>query len=109
MAPRSVRVHARARATPGRCRGGAMYRERIHMTVRDFEGWKIAVDATTEINAICTRLGVPTATLWTETIGPFNQLTWDIDHSTLTSYEQAQSAMRADGDWLKQVSRINDV
>lgn len=86
-----------------------MYRERIHMTVRDREGWNVAVDATAEINAICTRLRVPTGSLWTETVGPFNQLTWEIEHQTLASYEQAQAALRADEDWGKQVSRITDV
>ena len=86
-----------------------MYRERIHMTVRDRDGWNIAVEATAEINAVCTRLGVPTGTLWTETVGTFNQLTWEIDHPTLAAYEQAQAAIRADEDWHKQVTRITDV
>ena len=86
-----------------------MYRERIHMTVRDRSGWNTVVDATRELNAICTRLNVPTATLWTETVGTFNQLTWDIDHATLASYEAAQAATRADGDWNKQVERITEV
>jgi hypothetical protein len=86
-----------------------MYRERIHMTVRDRDGWNVAVDASAQINTICTRLGVPTGTLWTETVGPFNQLTWDIDHATLASYEQAQTVLRGDGDWQKQVGRIIEV
>ena len=86
-----------------------MYRERIHMTVRDRDGWNTAIDATAEINAICTRLKLPTATLWTETVGPFNQLTWDIDHETLASYEAAQKALRSDEEWGKQVGRITEV
>ena len=63
-----------------------MYRERIHMTVRDYDGWKTAIEITQELNAICTRLNVPTAVLWTETVGTFNQLTWEVDHPTLASY-----------------------
>ena len=86
-----------------------MYRERIHMTVRDRDGWNVAIEVTAELNAICTRLGVPTGTLWTETVGTFNQLTWEIDHPTLASYEQTQATIRADEDWHKQVSRISDV
>ena len=86
-----------------------MYRQRIHMTVRDREGWNTAVDATEELNAICTRLEVPTATLWTETIGTFNQLTWEIDHDTLASYEATQATIQGDDEWRKQVSRITEV
>ena len=86
-----------------------MYRERIHMTLRDQDGWNTAVDATREINAICTRLNVPGGTLWTESFGPFNQLTWEIDHPTLASYEASQAAIRADEDWGKQVRRIVEV
>jgi hypothetical protein len=86
-----------------------MYRERIHMTVRDRDGWNTAIDATAEINAICTRLDLPTASLWTETVGTFNQLTWDIDYATLAAYEAAQATLRSDEDWGKQVSRITDV
>lgn len=86
-----------------------MYRERIHMTVRDRDGWNTAVEATDELNAICTRLGAPTATLWTETVGTFNQLTWEIDYASLAAYEDAQRKVRADGDWGKQVSRLVEV
>jgi hypothetical protein len=86
-----------------------MYRERIHMTVRDRDGWNIVVDATEELNTISTRIGVPTASLWTETVGTFNQLTWEIDHPTLAAYEKTQAARRADDDWHKQVTRISDV
>jgi hypothetical protein len=86
-----------------------MYRERIHLTVRDRDGWNVAVEVTAELNAICARLGVPTGTLWTETVGTFNQLTWEIDHPTLAAYEQTQATIRADEDWNKQVTRITDV
>ena len=86
-----------------------MYRERIHMTVRDYDGWKTAIEITRELNAICTRLNVPTAVLWTETVGTFNQLTWEVDHPTLASYEATQAAIRADEDWGKQVQRISEI
>lgn len=86
-----------------------MYRERIHLTVRDRDGWETAIDATKELNAICARLNVPAATLWTETVGTFNQLTWDIDHPTLAAYEASQGVTRADADWGKQVGRITEV
>ena len=86
-----------------------MYRERIHMTVRDYAGWKTAIEVTQELNAICARLNVPTSTLWTETVGTFNQLTWEIDHPTLASYETTQATTRADEDWGKQVQRISEI
>ena len=43
-----------------------MYRERIHLTVTDMDGWNEAIDAMGEINKVMERIGHPTATIWTD-------------------------------------------
>ncbi|MDT7538484.1 MAG: hypothetical protein QOI82_2069 [Actinomycetota bacterium] len=84
-----------------------MYRERIHLTVTDMDGWNEAIDAMTEINKVMERLGQPTATIWTDTVGVFNQLVAEIDHVDLASYEAANKAFYANEEILKQLPRIN--
>jgi hypothetical protein len=84
-----------------------MYRERIHLTVSDMDGWNEAIDAMTEINKVMERLGQPTATIWTDTVGVFNQLIAEIDHVDLASYEKANKAFYANEEILKQLPRIN--
>ncbi|MCW2571594.1 MAG: hypothetical protein JWO88_1652 [Frankiales bacterium] len=83
-----------------------MYRERIHLTVRDMDGWNETVDAVAEINKICTRIGNPTGQLWTETIGVFNHLVVEIDHESLASYETTTKALRAEPEVHKQLLRV---
>jgi hypothetical protein len=94
----------RPTAGPG---GGPMYRERIHVTVNDLDGWNEAIDAMTEINKIVDRLGHPTATIWTETVGVFNHLVAEIDYTDLASYEAANKAFFAEADVHKQLLRLN--
>ncbi|MCU1589857.1 MAG: hypothetical protein JWP11_1113 [Frankiales bacterium] len=84
-----------------------MYRERIHLTVADMDGWNEAIDAMAEINKVVERLGHPTATVWTDTVGVFNQLVAEIDHVDLASYERSTKAFYAEPDILKQLQRIN--
>jgi hypothetical protein len=84
-----------------------MYRERIHLTVADMDGWNEALDAMAEINKVMERLGQPTATIWTDTVGVFNQLIAEIDYVDLASYEKATKAFYAEPDVHKQLQRIN--
>jgi hypothetical protein len=84
-----------------------MYRERIHLTVADMDGWNEAIDAMAEINKVVERLGHPTATIWTDTVGVFNQLIAEIDYVDLASYEKATKAFYAEPDIHKQMQRLN--
>ncbi|MDX6200497.1 MAG: hypothetical protein QOJ79_3648 [Actinomycetota bacterium] len=84
-----------------------MYRERIHLTVSDMDGWNEAIDAMAEINKIMERLSHPTATVWTDTVGVFNQLVAEIDYVDLASYEAFNKAFYAEPDVLKQLQRLN--
>jgi hypothetical protein len=84
-----------------------MYRERIHFTVADMDGWNEAIDAIGEINKVLERLSHPTATIWTDTVGVFNQLIAEMDYVDLASYEKATKAFYADPDVQKQLQRLN--
>lgn len=84
-----------------------MYRERIHLTVADIDGWNEAIDAMTEINGVLERLGQPTGTIWTETVGVFNQLVVEVDYVDLASYEAANKVFYANEEIRKQLPRLN--
>jgi hypothetical protein len=84
-----------------------MYRERIHLTVADMDGWNEAIDAMSELNKVMSRMKLPTATVWTDTVGVFNQLIAEIDYVDLASYEKANKAFYAEPDVHKQLQRLN--
>jgi hypothetical protein len=86
-----------------------MYRERIHVYVRDIDGWNTLVDAAGEINGIALSLGQPVARLWTESWGPFNHVVAEIEHESLAAYETSRAAMQGNEDMRKQMTRINEV
>jgi len=86
-----------------------MYRHRIHMTVRDVQGWNEAVAVVHGLNDMATRLNQPRATLWTETFGVFNQLVAEVDYSSLAEFETSQGAMTADPEWFELLGRLNPV
>lgn len=84
-----------------------MYRHRIHMTVRDLQGWNEALEVVQGINDMATRLDQPLATVWTETFGVFNQLVAEIDHESLADFEASQDAMSADPEWFELLAKLN--
>ena len=86
-----------------------MYRERIHMYVRDIEGWNTLLDAAKEINGIVAGLGEPTARLWTESWGPFNHVVAEIEHESLAAYEIHRGVLQGNEDMRKQMARIQEV
>jgi len=81
-----------------------MYRYRVHMVVRDVASWNEAVDLARQTNVISERLGQPTLTLWTETIGQFNHLVAETEYDSLASLESSFKAMEADTEF-QEVSR----
>ena len=91
-----------------------MYRERIHLTVTDMDGWNEAIDAMGEINKVLARPGetfdledVRKDEECTDTVGVFNQLVAEIDYVDLTAYEAANKAFYANEEILKQLPRLN--
>ena len=75
-----------------------MYRLRYHMVVRDLDGWNEAIDLARQVNEISKRLGLPTGTLWTETVGPFNHLIAETDYESLALYESSFKALMEDSE-----------
>jgi hypothetical protein len=75
-----------------------MYRLRYHMVVRDLDGWNEAIDLARQVNEISKRLGLPTGTLWTETVGPFNHLIFETDYESLALYESSFKALMEDSE-----------
>ncbi len=86
-----------------------MYRHRIHMTVRDLEGWNEALAVAEGFNELATRLGHPTGTVWTETFGVFNQLVVEVEYESLAAFEAGTKEMAADPEWPTLISRLNPV
>lgn len=85
-----------------------MYKERIHLTVRDADGWTEVLAVVDELNTICSRLKVPTATAWTETVGVFNQLTLEIEHDSLAAYESNTKAWRDEPETPALIRRLGE-
>lgn len=70
------------------------------------QGWNEALAVAEEINALATRLGQPTATMWTDTFGVFNQLVAEIDYESLAAYEVGQKEMSEDAEWPNLMGRL---
>jgi hypothetical protein len=75
---------------------GEMYRYKYHFTVRDSEGWNEVMDVGRQSNVIAERLGLPTATFWTETVGGYNHLVAEVEYETLAALESSMKAMNED-------------
>lgn len=86
-----------------------MYRERAHMSVRDLNGWNEVVAVVNEWNAFAERQGHPTALLWTETVGVYDHLVAETDHTDLASYEATTRAMYQNPDFVHYSARLTAV
>lgn len=86
-----------------------MYRQRIHITVKDIDGWNTILDVVKQMNAVSTRLNQPTATAWTLSVGIFNEIVVEVDYTSLAEFEASQKVMNSDADMRKQIKRVNDV
>lgn len=86
-----------------------MYRQRLHITVRDMDGWNTLLDVVKEMNAVSARLNQPQATAWTLTVGIYNEIIVESDYASLAEYEASQKVMFSDATMVKQVKRVQDV
>lgn len=86
-----------------------MYRQRIHLTVKDIDGWNTLLDVGQQMNAIAERLGQPKASVWTLSVGIFNELVFEIDYDSLSAFEASQKAMYSDPEMAKQMQRVSEV
>jgi hypothetical protein len=86
-----------------------MYRYKYHFTVRDDEGWKEVLDVGRQSNVIAERLGLPTATIWPETVGGYNHLVAEVEYDNLAALESSQKAMSEDPEAQKLFERLAPV
>lgn len=71
-----------------------LYRQRQLITVSDLEAWNQAVEIVEEINKLCASKGWAQGTLFTRTIGPFNELCLEFDFPDLATFQ------RENEEWL---------
>jgi hypothetical protein len=85
-----------------------VYRHRLHITVKDHEGWNTLLDVNEQINVIAARHNLPQGVPWTLTVGIFNEIVIETEYATLADFESAQKVMYSDPDIGKQLVRVND-
>jgi hypothetical protein len=71
-----------------------MHRMRQLMTVSDTDGWNELVAIVDEINKLCASKGWTQGTLFTRTVGRYNELCLEFDYPDLATME------REDKEWL---------
>src|SRR5687767_131679 len=86
-----------------------MYRHRMHLTVKDMDGWNEVLSVVAALNKVSERLGLPTARLWTESFGPYNHLVAEVDFPDLAAYEAADKQLWDDPEAMSQLSRLSPV
>ena len=69
-----------------------MYRERQLITVSDLDGWNEVVAIVEESNKLCATKGWTQGTLYTRTIGRFNELCLEREFPDLATYERETKA-----------------
>jgi hypothetical protein len=86
-----------------------MIRERLHFTVKTGSGWNDALDLIREIDEIQIAAGRKTGTVWTQVVGPFNEMVIETDYADLAEYERESDALMADPAVLKLFPRFEKV
>ncbi len=84
-----------------------MYRHVSHITVKDVDAWNEVLEVIGETNAEAERLGVPTATVWTETVGPFNNLQLVVEYDSLAEFEESNRKLYASEKAAELASRMS--
>lgn len=88
-----------------------MYRHHSHITVKDVEGWNTVVALVAKLNDEVADLGLPRATLWTETVGPYNHLIVETEYDSLAAFEEASQkmySMPSFGEFAQTLAGITD-
>ena len=86
-----------------------MIRERFHFTVKGLAGWNDALDLIREIDAIQIAAGRATGTVWTQVVGPFNEMVIETDYPDLATYERESEALMSDPAALKLFPRFEEL
>jgi PPOX class probable F420-dependent enzyme len=86
-----------------------MIRERLHFTVKGGNGWNDALELIREIDEIQIAAGRATGTVWTQVVGPFNEMVIETDFADLATYERESEALMSDPAVLKLFPRFEEV
>ena len=70
-----------------------MIRERLHFTVKTGSAWNDALGLIREIDEIQIAAGRATGTVWTQVVGPFNEMVIETDFPDLATYERESEAL----------------
>jgi hypothetical protein len=79
-----------------------MYRVRSVIKVTQ-QGWPGAIENVARINEVAKQRGWQQATVWTQTFGPFNELSIELEYPDLATYEHETAAFYADDEAMKLV------
>lgn len=89
-----------------------MYRERSVFTVLDIDGWNEAVALVDEVNKLCASKGWAQGTLFTRTVGRFNDLCLEFDYPDLATFERERNEWIAHpgiGEIMRRIDAIETV
>ena len=87
-----------------------MIRERLHATVRDLDGWNEYLALVREIDEIQEAAGrVRSSGVWTQVVGPFNEIIVELEYPDLATYERETQAAMSDPQIAKLVSRFESL
>jgi len=84
-----------------------MIRERMHATVRDLDAWNEYLTLIREIDEIQAAAGrVRSSGVWTQVVGPYNEIVVELDYADLAAYEKETRAAMSDPEIVKLASRF---
>lgn len=65
-----------------------MYRQRNIIIVSDLDSWNECVAIVEDLNKLCAERGWAQGTLWTRTIGTFNELSLEFEYPDLATFQR---------------------
>ena len=78
-----------------------MYRVRSVIKIRTTEGWNEAITNAARINEVAKSRGWQQATVWTQTFGPFGEISIETEYPDLATYERETAEFYADQEAMK--------
>jgi hypothetical protein len=83
-----------------------MYRQRILLRVKP-EHWSDVIERGVKVNELSAKHGWAQASIWTQTVGPFNELVFEVDYPDLATFERETMAFFADPEIMAIVKELN--
>ena len=79
-----------------------MYRMRTVVKLTP-EGWPGAIETFARINDVAKQRGWQQGSVWTQTFGPLNELSFELEYADMATYERETAAFYADEEAMKLV------